>query len=229
MPDPAVQEEISTIPASRRGLTGVTPANQALARQTYARFWMRTGATLIASRYSLAQLAQIVSDRKPARVLEIGAGIGTVTHLLLSHPQFITKLVSVEDNAFCRSELAKNITFADWRRWSVVRSATQIDPAERFDLIVFDGFQYAEDILDRLSPGVTCFVDGNRASTRRALEQGALARGLAVDMQPFCSGPRVRMRKHDNALGFALRLGTDTCWSFTCRNPSASSLGEVAA
>ena len=27
MPDPAVQEEISTIPASRRGLTGVTPAN----------------------------------------------------------------------------------------------------------------------------------------------------------------------------------------------------------
>ena len=63
-----------------------TEADWALAREVHGFFAPKPGARHIASEFALAYLHTLLNDSHAKHVLEFGAGIGTITTCLLSHP-----------------------------------------------------------------------------------------------------------------------------------------------
>lgn len=71
------------------------------ASEVHSRFSSKSGSERIATKFALAHLSAVLNKYKPMDVIEYGAGIGTVTYALLSHPVGIKKLTTTEQNDFC--------------------------------------------------------------------------------------------------------------------------------
>ena len=67
------------------------------------------GSEHIASEASRQYLAACLRLFKPAKVLEMGAGIGTITETVLSHPCGVSELLSTEANPFCLKSLRESL------------------------------------------------------------------------------------------------------------------------
>ena len=102
----------------------------------HAAFRALAGSDQIASAFAIAVLRATLERLQPARVLEIGSGIGTMTEILTS---FGCEIQEVEDNAFCRAALRRNLP-----DWAVRRIAPGLGYLHH--LIVVDG--------DQISPNV---------------------------------------------------------------------------
>src|SRR5258708_24469779 len=79
------------------------------AKEIYDLFSKKPGSEHIASEVSLQYLAACLRLFKPSKVLEMGAGIGTITQAVLSHPCAVRELVSTETNPFCLKVLRENL------------------------------------------------------------------------------------------------------------------------
>jgi hypothetical protein len=115
--------------------------------------------------------------------LEVGAGIGTITKLLLTHPDRPEHLTVTEANPVCIAELAKNLQGVELAGYRLLTSATELDVVEHYDLVIFDGSLDDERQYAVLKPGTWCFVEGSRGNTMRALEKKLLTRGLRVSFE----------------------------------------------
>jgi len=71
-------------------------------------------------------------------VLEFGAGIGTLTYLLLGVRDPRLNVVALETNPFCLAQLERNIPEEFKPRLTVIPTAGSV-PQMHFDLIVVDG------------------------------------------------------------------------------------------
>ena len=67
-----------------------------IARNIYHQFSRKPGSHRIASAFSLCHLSRLIRLRKPRTVLEIGAGIGTISQLVLLHQERVESLYSIE-------------------------------------------------------------------------------------------------------------------------------------
>ena len=67
------------------------------------------GSDQIATRYALRIISKHLNEYQPKSILEIGAGIGTITELLIRELPS-AKIVSYENNAWCISQLVKTLT-----------------------------------------------------------------------------------------------------------------------
>jgi hypothetical protein len=174
-------------------------SNWITAYRVHRRFASRPGSQHVATCRSLTYLAAIVSQYKPKTVLEFGAGIGTITYLLLS-ANSKPNVIAVEANPFCLAQLDQNIPHEFKPRLSVVT----LDDARlnrRFDLIVIDGaFQSFHD-YSFLQQGTICFIDGNRLSQAERLTRIAKTRNLVCDVEKQSFGLfRLRWRKRKLSL-----------------------------
>jgi hypothetical protein len=146
-----------------------------------AAFRSREGSQHIADVVSLEALLRILGELKPKNVLEIGAGIGTMSHVLLQHSD--ADLVLVEDNDFCIRELRR--TLGESSRYKIV--GIEEIPVQKYDLIIVDGYA-GESALDNGGPGViqnllsqlptptSVFVQGKRFNQRREAREALSAR-----------------------------------------------------
>jgi predicted O-methyltransferase YrrM len=135
------------------------------AYRVHQRFASRPGAKHIATWRALAYLAAVVRQHQPKAVLEFGAGIGTITYLLLSaNPNL--NVVSVEANPFCLAQLEQNIPDQFKPRLTVV-TLNDARLNDGFDLIVIDG-DYGSNNYAFLRQGTICFVEGTRKHARSA-------------------------------------------------------------
>ena len=100
----------------------------------------------IASQYAISGLLEILYKRSPRRILEIGAGIGTLTYTILSWARSVNMdqkmdytFITIENNAFCQKQLTNNlISFRD--KYCLVSSMDEVRQiCTQFDLIVVDG------------------------------------------------------------------------------------------
>lgn len=88
----------------------LTPSDELLAREVHSRFSKLEGSQHIASRGSLQWLVTVLRTMRPTRVLELGAGIGTMTELLLD-PRFgVEEVYTTETDSFCLNALNENLT-----------------------------------------------------------------------------------------------------------------------
>jgi len=159
-----------------------TVSDWVLGRRVYRRFASRPGAGHIATSRALACLAAIVRRHRPKEVVEFGAGIGTITFLLLSaSPE--TKVVAVEANPFCLDQMAKNIPDELKPRLTLTTvNDPQLD--RRFDLIVIDGDYESNRKRAFLLPDTICFIEGNREHQADLLRAMAAEKGLSIDLDP---------------------------------------------
>src|SRR5262245_10272146 len=139
------------------------------ARMIFETFKAKEGSEHLANRVAIEAVLQTVRQLKPRKVLEIGAGIGTVSYAVLKHTD--AELVAVEHNEFCRQEMRKNL--AGLRSYTVCDYG-DIRP-QQYDLVVVDGG--SGEGLDGGGPGFTeyalsggakvVFVEHNRFEQRR--------------------------------------------------------------
>lgn len=176
-----------------------------LAREVWDRFSELEGAQHIASEFALAHLACVLRSRRPKRALELGAGIGTITSMILAYSGLDAEVVTTEANEFCLRQLDRNIDTELKPRLRIIDSADDLAGVETsFDLIVLDGHFGVEKVNRFLDAGTVCFVEGARQGTRDKLNAELGKRGLACE---FTNHIRGRKLVH-----FALRRGAHGGW-----------------
>jgi hypothetical protein len=165
-----------------------------LARSIHARFSKFEGSDHIASRFALEHLAALLTERKPRYVLELGAGIGTITELLLSHPAGITGLIATETQPFCLNALEKNLSNRADPRLRVVTTPQELAQHRRtVDLIVGDGSLKDPAETAFAGEGTSVFVEGNRSGLRARFDSELHKRGLALRLRHY-GPPRLPYR-----------------------------------
>lgn len=160
------------------------------AARIHRRFVSRPGADHIASRTSLAHLTAVLRTFECKRVLELGAGIGTITYLLLQKQR---EVVALEHNSFCQHQLELNIPPDLRSHLRLVSDGAEIDGV--FDLVIIDG-KIPPATHRFLTPGTICFAEGSRRHTIARFQNRAQSAGLRFEMEkqrPLVA-LRVRMR-----------------------------------
>lgn len=166
--------------------------DRALAKRIFDRFAHRPGAQHIATEFALTYLSALLRTRKPASVLEFGAGIGTITYMLMEHPCGIKHVTSTEDHPFCLEQLDINLPPEMKDRLELIERQDRLGDIDRdFDLIIVDGELGAPDKLHFLNDRVACFVEGARTSTRKTVNQHLASRGLACHFINYNRGRKL--------------------------------------
>jgi precorrin-6B methylase 2 len=194
-----------------------------LARDIYAEFKAKPESQHIASEFALVELAKLVAEIKPKSVLEIGAGIGTITKLLLQHPSRPAKLTVTEAHPVCLRELQANLQGVSKDGYDLVQTAAELNIASAFDLVIFDG-TLDDDIQYRVfKPGTWCFVEGSRNKTIAALRQKLNATGLTVSMRNVRpGGKKLKLKSVRTFFGLPLP-------AFKLKPKKGCSIGQITS
>ena len=174
-----------------------------LAQPIHSRFRASEGSGQIASLWALEGLEAWLSDNSPKRVLEVGAGIGTISTLLAPFCRLSEFVVCVEDDPWCRSRWGRNMPFIPPGMHLYDKVPLYEQP---FDLIVLDGPQMPLDGWHLLARGGTIFVEGNRREQRAALATHLRAAGRSFVQIP-CKPP-------DRTKGYWLVLAEPEPWEW---------------
>ena len=143
----------------------VTRADWRRAGETHRLFSAKPHAEHIASKFALAHLAAILRTYDVRSVLEFGAGIGTLTYLLLASRHDLT-VVCTERKSLCLNCLEQNIP-SGMRERLTIHAENPPSIEGTFDLVIIDG--KIKNALF-LKPGSISFVEGQRTRERRNLE-----------------------------------------------------------
>ena len=135
------------------------------AEDVFQRFRVLPGADLMASPCSIEGLFRLIDQQRPKRILEIGAGIGTLTSVIIAAAPAASCIVTIEEVPFCREQLTTNLG-SDLDRLEL-RDAAENLPGE-YDLLVVDGHQLI-NLVPHVARGGIVFVEGDRWEQRGAL------------------------------------------------------------
>lgn len=100
--------------------------------EIYTRFSFLSGSDEIASSVSISTVIDLCKKVKPQAILELGAGIGTLTYTMKHYSD--ATIDSYEDNPFCLVEIRKNVPDAN-----VISDYRILPPKNSYDLVVVDG------------------------------------------------------------------------------------------
>src|SRR5262245_16653744 len=174
--------------------TGTSGYDLFISRTIHEEFSQKPGSHRIASAFSLCHLSRLMRLRRPKVVLEIGAGIGTISQLILLHHERVQSLYSIEQDAFCCAALRENLTPQAGQKWNLVHSHTVVPNGLVFDLMVFDGNQYDHSTFGLLSAETAVFIDGMRRETRGELASHCERVGLSLLLHEYTGAWHVGLR-----------------------------------
>jgi len=157
----------------------------------------------MASAFAVRQLQRWLWANAPRRILEVGAGIGTLSAVIADYLIVLSghsEAVSVENNPWCQEQWNVNLSW-----WSHRPMLFDKVPAyEFYDLVILDGDQMPDDGWACLAPGAAIFVEGNRRTQRARLRQYLKNVG-----RPFCETPS---RPKDRSKGIWFVKCEPTWW-----------------
>lgn len=149
------------------------------ARLIFSEFESKPGSEHIASEFALAHLSAILTTRRPRTVLELGAGIGTITKLLVTHPHSPRNIVVTEDNEYCIREFRKNLDEIHLAAVTLVRNLEELLAQDQtYDLTICDGGFENKAQFKGTSKDATLFFEGNRSPHRKLLREYLVENGL---------------------------------------------------
>jgi protein-L-isoaspartate O-methyltransferase len=118
-----------------------------------------------ASPSAQAGLRRWLQRIRPRRVLEVGAGVGTLTRVILAEaPRAALRFV--EDSDLCLSILYRAVAVTEAQR---VHDGG-VSEAGPYDFVVIDGGTQTPAYYEALTPRAVVFVEGGRRDQRAALE-----------------------------------------------------------
>jgi predicted O-methyltransferase YrrM len=198
------------------------PKDWDFAREIYRRFQAKPGSEHIATEQALAYLSALLDAAQPKVVLEMGAGIGTITDALLLHPARPERIVAAEQNDYCLSVLRGNLTNSEDRRLVIASKPEEVPPDLVFDLVVGDGGFGVDGhyvtFSSQLRPGTIVFAEGNRIRLRKALTKDLKGLGRSLEMNEIGVEYKRRWRPSTRleSLGIKVPLYLKTrvkcCW-----------------
>lgn len=143
----------------------ITPNKEAV--DIYSVFKNKEGSEHIATPISIEVLLKL----HPRTVLEMGGGIGTLTHTLASHGADVDVY---EDNAYCQEELGKNVLNA--ANYTLLKDYNIPPPKKEYDLLIVDGATGKKndggsiDAVDKILHGLdtvrNVYIEGGRSAQR---------------------------------------------------------------
>lgn len=166
----------------------VSYANFLLARAVWEEFSLKQHSRHIATLSALACLAQLISDKKPRKVVELGGGIGTMTELLARHPNAPTLLATLEDSPICLPSLRRVIDYSgpitaagltSVPAWKIVKTPTELT-GYNADLLIVDGGYCSPPELNVIRDGTIVFCEGNRDKERATITKHCVEAGLNI-------------------------------------------------
>ncbi|MGC8667505.1 MAG: hypothetical protein ACP5VE_05260 [Chthonomonadales bacterium] len=190
----------------------------AAAGSLHKRFSGYIGGEHIASLHALHGLMWWVLRRRPSTILEVGAGIGTLTSGLLWSVERIAAagaarpiLISTEDNAFCVQQIAKNLA-DQLERFHLISDMDAFPQGvASVEFVVIDGGVLDERYFTRLAPRGVVFFEGFREKQRKLLESTVKGR----------SWVQANFRSRDRREGYWIYQLEPTFWEriwFGARN-----------
>ena len=123
------------------------------------------GAEQIASRISINTNLFLLREKAPREILELGAGIGTITETILANCE--SRLTSVENNPWCRAQLQKNI--AGFRSFTLINEYESLNSETNSDFIIVDvnnGIFNVETLIKNSPHLKTVFIEGHHLAHR---------------------------------------------------------------
>ena len=127
----------------------------------------------MASPCAIDGVMRAIDRYRPRRILEVGAGIGTITAAILEAAPAETEIVTAENNDYCREQLAENLGAA-LDRVTLIRSTDEVTGT--FEFVVVDGEQIS-DVVKFVSDHGVVLVEGDREPQRDQLIESG---------RPFC-------------------------------------------
>jgi hypothetical protein len=175
------------------------------------RFRPLPGSDYVASGFALGAIIHLVERRRPASILEVGAGIGTLTTAIAESADRVGlhgSHVAIEEIDFCLEQLAANLGDRLDRIVVLPRSADLPDDVAPFDLVVIDGGATTDLLpedrhrwtadderaevrawIGRLAPGAVVLVENERAPQRRWIEAEATRPYVHEQVRPYDGSP----------------------------------------
>lgn len=175
---------------AKQALLGPYPNKQdwLTAQRVNEFFLKKPGSEHIASTFALAHLARLLRTNKINSALELGAGIGTMTYLLLSGLPSNARVECTEPNKFCVEQLHRNVPAEMLHRLLIHPNS---DPCTKtiFDLVIIDG--RVKPPLTFMRPGTICFVEGERRKARHIIQADLASRRLVCNFRSYPRGVRL--------------------------------------
>lgn len=106
------------------------------ARAVHDLYVHKEGAQAISGIATLEAVIRVIQEKRPRTILEIGAGIGTITHALLANSD--AEIDIYEPNEFCIEQLKKNLTSFQGR-YRLLTDPNQLPPRRAYDVVIVDG------------------------------------------------------------------------------------------
>lgn len=103
------------------------------------------GSEGIASKHAIKGLIETIKRKRPEKILELGAGIGTLTYTILASlhkffgEEYNYTFYTVENNEFCIGQLKKNLKDFEGKYIPIDNTLKLASKNIKFDLIVIDG------------------------------------------------------------------------------------------
>ncbi len=142
--------------------------NTIKARQIYAHFRQLPGSEYIATEHAIAGLIKWLKKKQPRAVLEVGAGIGTLTFSCIATLQENQaqsadadfRLISIEGNRFCQAALKQNLK-DQWNYFELVEDLSVFfESGILFDFVLIDGGEQDPVYVTRVAPRGIIFIEG---------------------------------------------------------------------
>lgn len=168
----------------------LNPFDLEFAAWIHGRYRTKPGAEHIASLAALAYLSATLRTFRPQNALELGAGIGTMTDAILLHPLCPEMLWTIEQNEFCRGQLALNLSHHDKPsrfNYAVIETPAQLVShrlAGRIDLLIGDGGFGITQEIETLHARSVVFAEGIRRDFREMVDKN-LPRGCTIAFEEF--------------------------------------------
>lgn len=102
----------------------------------YTTFKEKRGSEFISKPVSIDFFVKFCKKENPQKILELGAGIGTISYTLLKYSDSFIDMY--EENDFCKDKLKENLSEFKGR-YHIIPSYKMLPPKEHYDLIVVDG------------------------------------------------------------------------------------------
>lgn len=106
------------------------------AREIYAHFLAQEGSQYIATPVTIQAILDFNTAASLSRVLEMGAGIGTLTYAVAKYTQ--AHIDTYEDNVFCIEALTKHLAGLE-SSYTLMTDYAVTPPVRTYDLVLIDG------------------------------------------------------------------------------------------
>ena len=141
------------------------------------------GSDQIATRFALRIISEHLNEHRPKSILEIGAGIGTITELLIRELP-TAKIVSYENNAWCLSQLVKNI---NQKQVQIITSHKSLLQTTESDFLIIDDYLDEETtfaLISRVKPE-SVFIEGHRRRQRLYVMKSYKKMGWKINFKNY--------------------------------------------